>query len=205
MSSEEQKQILKMVAEGKISAEEAMTLIKALGETPPEAETEVVEASTGSGSGTTAAPELEETAAQARRWAMIPLWIGVAIVILSAYWLFSLAQASNFGFWFYCAWLPFLLGLAVVVLAAGSRAARWLFVRVERKRGRPRNIVLGFPLPLGLTAWFLRTFGHRIRDLERTNVDEILQALEKTTSSKSPLIVNVQDNEDGEHVQVYIG
>ena len=43
MSSEEQKQILKMVEDGKISAEEAMTLIKALEESPNGDEIEVID------------------------------------------------------------------------------------------------------------------------------------------------------------------
>ena len=47
MSSEEKKKILQMVEDGKISAEEAMTLIKALEETPAEDEIEVIDAEAG--------------------------------------------------------------------------------------------------------------------------------------------------------------
>jgi hypothetical protein len=38
-----------------------------------------------------------------------------------------------------------------------------------------------------------------------TSVDEIIQVLDATGKSGSPFIVNVHDDEDGEHVQVYIG
>jgi hypothetical protein len=36
-------------------------------------------------------------------------------------------------------------------------------------------------------------------------VDEIIQVLDATGKSDGPFIVNVNDDEDGEHVQVYIG
>ena len=49
MSSEEQKQILKMVEDGRISAEEAMELIKALEES--DVEMEIIEAAPASSSG----------------------------------------------------------------------------------------------------------------------------------------------------------
>ena len=80
-------------------------------------------------------------------------------------------------------------------------------MNVNRRKAHdgPRNITLGFPLPLGLAAWFLRTFGHKIHGMRNTKVDEIIQILDATGKSGAPLIINANDNEDGEHVQVYIG
>ena len=49
MSSYEEKQILKMVEDGVISAEEAMTLIKALEESPAADGVEVLETEAGMG------------------------------------------------------------------------------------------------------------------------------------------------------------
>jgi hypothetical protein len=60
-------------------------------------------------------------------------------------------------------------------------------------------------LPFGLTAWFLRNFGHNIHGMKRTSVDEIIQILDATGTSDAPLIINAHNGEDGEHVQVYIG
>jgi hypothetical protein len=101
-----------------------------------------------------------------------------------------------------------MLGVVFIALAAASRTARWVFVKVEeseRKHKKPTRLTLGFPLPLRLTAWVLRHFGHYIPDLEKTAADEAILALERTTSSDSPLVVDVEDDEDGDHVQVYIG
>lgn len=212
MSSEERKQILQMVEDGKITADQALVLIKEL---ERDSEAETLEASAlGSGvapgpeSQPASAPELERTAARARGLWQIPLWIGMLVTVLSGLGINSVMQSAGYNFWFYCLWVPFFLGVALMALAAWSRtAAHWLYVNVDRTRAQdgPRRIFLGFPLPLGLAGWFLRTFGNYIEGLRDTNVDEIVQAISMAKSIREPLIVNVDAGEDGERVQVYIG
>jgi len=213
MSSEERQHILKMVEDGKINADEAMKLMKALDESSMEME--IIEAAPASSSGPEAesdskkpnAPEFEEVAHRARRLWQIPLWIGVFITVLAAYWMYILVSTANYGFWFYFAWLPLLLGILMIALFASSRTSRWLYVNVQQAEGSegPRNITLGFPIPLGLASWFLRNFGNNIEGLRQANVDEIIELLSKGISAREPLIVNVDEAEHGEHVQVYIG
>lgn len=210
MSSDEQKQILKMVEDGKITADEAMELIRALDAASAEDEIEVIETEAGTGEpvegqGNTTMPEFEEVKARARRYAMVPLGIGVVFTILASYWLFVLVQSSNYGFWFACAWFPLLLGVLLVALSAGGMNARWLYVNVEQEPGEwPRHITLGFPVPLGLLSWLLRNFGHYANGMDRQRVDDILTLL-KTADAHGPLIVNVDEGDHGERVQVYIG
>ena len=211
MSSEERKKILQMVQDGKISAEQAASLMRALEADAvaqsAEAGMEVIETGASSDGERTDAPEFEEIKARARRFAMIPLWIGVAITVLSAWAIYSVQQSSGMNFWFFFLIIPLLLGVLFIALGASGQSSRWLYVNVDRRNAHdgPRNITLGFPLPLGLTAWFLRTFGHNIHSMRNTNVDEIIQLLDATGKSGAPLIINANDNEDGEHVQVYIG
>jgi hypothetical protein len=209
MSSEERKKILEMVEQGKISAEQAAHLMRALEEDPDPAEIEVIEPEPVPGSEQTqsSAPEFEEVKARARRFAMIPLWIGVLIAVFSAWGIYSIQQNAGMNFWFYCLLFPLFLGVLLIVLGAGGQSSRWLYVNVDRRNATdgPRNITLGFPLPLGITSWFLRTFGHNIHGMKNTNVDDIIQILDATGKSGEPFIVNVQDDQDGEHVQVYIG
>lgn len=209
MSSEERRKILQMVQDGKISAEQAASLMRALeaDADPSEAEVEVIEPGPSFSSETTDAPEFEAIKARARRFAMIPLWIGVALTVLSAWAIYSVQQSSGMNFWFFFLMIPLLIGVLFIALGASGQTSRWLYVNVDRRNAHdgPRNITLGFPLPLGLTAWFLRTFGHNIRGMKNTNVDEIIQLLDATGKSGAPLIINANDNEDGEHVQVYIG
>lgn len=210
MSAEERKKILQMVADGKINAEQAASLMKALAEEPTPSEVEVVEAESSSGfEGTesSSAPEFEKVKARARQFAMIPLWIGVLIAVLSSWGIYSIQQNAGMNFWFYCLLFPLFLGVLLIIIGAGGQGSHWLYVNVDRRYAEdgPRNITLGFPLPLGLTSWFLRVFGHNIQGLKNTNVDDIIQILDTTKNSGEPFIVNVQDDEDGEHVQVYIG
>ena len=74
--------------------------------------------------------------------------------------MYAILRGPGMNFWFYFLMLPLLLGVAVIALAAGSRAGaldlRGCAPETRRAAGR---IFLGFPLPLKLTAWFLRTFG----------------------------------------------
>ena len=210
MSSEERKKILQMVADGKISAEQAASLMKALEADEEPAPIEVIEPEPTSGfvaNEASSAPEFERVKARARQFAMIPLWVGVVIAVLSAWGIYGIQQNAGMNFWFYCLLFPLFLGVLLIVIGAGGQSSRWLYVNVDRLQAAdgPKNITLGFPLPLGLTAWFLRTFGHNIRGMQNTNVDDIIQILDTTKKSGEPFIVNVHDDEDGENVQVYIG
>jgi hypothetical protein len=141
-----------------------------------------------------------------RDWWMIPFGVGVGITVLGSLFMYWAFQAYGLGFWFACAWIPFLLGVAVLALSWESRSARWMHLRVEQKSGEwPQKIALSFPLPLRLTAWVMRTFGNHIPDLNGVPLDEVLQALDKSTSPENPFYVEVEEGEDGERVQIFIG
>jgi hypothetical protein len=214
MTNQERNQVLKMIEQGKITPAQGLALMQALDQKCPDAETIAVPgapAGEEQHSAPTAQapdpdPHLEHLNSTARRLWQIPLWIGVFITILSALGMYAILRGPGTNFWFYFLLLPLLLGVALTVLAAGSRAARWIYVDVHQKPGKyPHHIFLGFPLPLNLTAWFLRTFGPWIPDLQRTNVDEIIQAMQSGFVGKEPLIVHVDEGNTGERVQVYIG
>jgi hypothetical protein len=164
--------------------------------------------------GTQASPEVIESLPETpsfdprskkwQGWWQIPLWIGVIATILTGLLMYSLYRASGFGFWFACSWFPFLLSVAIVALAWASRSAHWLHVRVRQPQGqRPQNIAISFPIPLTVMAWFLRTFRSKIPGIQGTNADEMILALNHVTPDK-PFYVEVNE-EDGQHVEVYIG
>ena len=149
-------------------------------------------------------PEIEKW----RRWWMIPLWIGVGITIIGSLLMFWAYQSSGFGFWFVCSWLPFLLGVGVMAMAWGSRSARWLHLRVQQEPGEwPRTIAFSFPLPLRFAGWVLRTFSYFIPKVNDVDIDfdEMIQVLETSTNSDTPLYVEVDEGDGGEIVQIYIG
>ena len=217
MTDQERNQVLKMIEDGKISPEEGLRLMQALDQSPAEEAEEIPQVPAGEPSapdvqwktvqsGMEVDARIAQVKSTAQRLWQIPLWIGIALAVLSAVGMYFIMRGPGTNFWFYFMILPLLLGVAVIAAAVGTHKARWIFVDVHQKSGeRPQRIFLGFPLPLKLAAWFLHTFGHWIPDLKNTSVDEVIQIVENGLVGDSPLIVNVDEGEDGERVQVYIG
>ena len=149
MSSEERKKILQMVEEGKISAREAASLMRALDEDAHsvQAEMDVFQTEAASGFAGSEAPEFEEVKSRARRFAMIPLWAGVFVAVMSAWGIYSIQQSAGMNFWFFCLMVPLLLGVLLIALGAGGQSSKWLYVNVDRRNAHewPQNITLGFP------------------------------------------------------------
>jgi hypothetical protein len=196
----ERMRILQMIEDGEITAAEGLARLDDLAPIAPSA---VVDAPAAVG------PEhapAERDLQHWRRWWVIPFWAGVGILLAGAllmYWAYSTGGLSA---WFVLAGLPFGLGVLVTALAAGARTAKWIHIRIQTgKGGAPKHIALSFPLPLRFSAWVLRTFGDRIPQLKERGVDELIVALAEGTSSDTPFYIDVQDEADGEHVQVYIG
>lgn len=153
----------------------------------------------------TSNPYIDSSIDKWKRWWWIPMWVGIAVTVISGVLMYFAWQSGGFGFWFACSWFPFLLGVGVMALAWGSRTARWLHVRVYQQAGEwPQKIAISIPLPLRLSAWFFRTFGRYIPNMEHTNIDEIIMALEHT-SADTPIYVEVDEGDDGERVEVFIG
>ena len=149
-------------------------------------------------------PEIEKW----KRWWMIPVWIGVGITIIGGLLMLWAYQSTGFSFWFGCTWLPFLLGVAVIAMAWGSRSATWLHLRVQQEPGEwPQTIAFSFPLPLRFAAWFMRVFGHFIPKVNEIGIDfdQLIQVFENSTTPDTPLYVEVDEGENGEKVQIYIG
>lgn len=148
-----------------------------------------------------AAPEMNGF----RNWWRYPLWAGVAVTVLGAFFMYLAFRSSGYGFWFACAWFPFLFGVAMLALAWGSRQARWLHVRIHRQPGEsPQRIFISMPLPLRLAAWIIQVFNIRTPELDKKGLSDLILALERT-SPEAPLYVHVNDSDDGERVEVYIG
>jgi hypothetical protein len=140
-----------------------------------------------------------------KRWWMLPLWVGVGVTIVAGLLMFLVYQATQLSFWFACTWVPFLMGVALIFLAWGLRRSLWLHVRITQEPGGwPRKIAFSFPLPLGLAAWVMRTFKRWIPGMAHANVDEIMTGINSITSDK-PFYIEVDEGEDGERVEIFIG
>jgi hypothetical protein len=215
----ERMHILQMIEDRKITAAEGLRLLNALGGVkgqgggaeqrgearPSEPEASAAPAERSAPEPAPASPSIPDTSGW-RNWWMIPLWIGLGIVVFGGALMYWAYRAGGFGLWFACTTLPFALGVVVAALAWASRSSRWIHIRVNTgEEDGGHRIALSFPLPIRLAAWGLRVAGPFIPKLKDTGVDELVLALEETTSPDNPLFVDVHEGEGGERVQVYIG
>ncbi|MFZ5916300.1 MAG: SHOCT-like domain-containing protein [Chloroflexota bacterium] len=208
--TDERLQILQMIEENRITPQEGIKLLEALsGVAPGAPAAEVVPAAEGvaevpppvegeSAAPLAPAPDL----ANLRRLWLIPLALGGLLGTIGLVVTVLVQIASPGSFALICGLMPILLGVGVVLLAFWSHRARWLHVRI---RGEQR-ISLSFPLPLRLTGWILRLARPYVPQLRETALDELILSLDEgLASGAGGFYVDVQDDQDGEQVQVYIG
>lgn len=199
MTDSERQQVLKMVEDGKISADEGLKLLQALADDGPVEGVDAIETEPGEGEARSD-PDFDQKIGRFRRLWMIPFGVGILLTVLSAIWMFS---ALHSVFWFAVAFLPFLLGVALIVIGLESRASRWIYVKVRQNAGQEPGLI-AFSFPLSVVGWLVNLFGSHIPAVQKGVVDDVLQAVFCSTKSSEPLFVDVHD-EGGQHVQVYIG
>jgi hypothetical protein len=219
----ERLQILEMIEKGVISASEGVRLLNSLQGEPEEVANPQLSHIASTEANSTPIPavtveepiperktssvpfEIDSETKKWRRWWWIPLTVGIIITVVSGLLMFLAYQRSGFGFWFACLWFPLLLGVVIISLGAASRAMRWLHVRIHQEPGeRPQTIAISMPIPIRFVAWVLRVFKPHIPNMDKTNLDEVILALDKT-SPDQPFYVKVDEGESGEKVEVYIG
>ena len=219
-------QILEMIESGVITAAEGARLLQALDaddrlEESLENEFQAAESggmpgtyagteedNSGSVSGEVIENEFQPNIEKWKSYWVIPLWIGVGITIIGSLLMLWVYQSTGFSFWFGCTWLPFLIGVALIAMAWGSRSARWLHLRVKQEPGEwPQTIAFSFPLPLNFAAWFMRTFGQFIPRVNEIGIDfdQVIESFKNSTTPETPFYVEVDEGENGETVQIYIG
>jgi hypothetical protein len=211
-------QILEMIESGVITAEEGARLLQAfdaderLEETRNEHSESTSEAVFGDEpdpmEGVVFDTEYQPDFERWKRYWVIPLWIGVGFTIIGSLVMLWIYQSTGFSFWFACSWLPFLLGVGLITMAWGSRSARWLHLRIQQEPGEwPQTIAFSFPLPLNFAAWFMRTFGQFIPKVNEIDLDfdKVIETFKNSTTPEHPFYVEVDEGENGETVQIYIG
>ncbi|MFN2291038.1 MAG: SHOCT-like domain-containing protein [Anaerolineae bacterium] len=189
---EERLRILEMVGAGDITPEQAAELLAAL-DTPAEA-------------ASASPPSLPPAELRESRWArfwVYPLMAGGTVLILGALIMALVYSTDAARGWRVCGWLPMILGLGVMLIAWWTRSATWLHLRVREEDGQ--KVAFSFPLPLTLAAWVLRLAQPFVPQLKDTGVDDLIIALRQGKSRNEPLFINVEDDEKGESVEIYIG
>jgi len=212
-TGQERLEILEMIEEGTISPQEGLNLIRAL--EPEERKERLFPSGQAGNSGDQSGPEEQGPEPVSmpqmaglltwKRWWVLPFLLGMGITLLGGGWMYTAWDARGFGLLFLIAWIPFIVGVLILAFSWKSRNSPWLHLRVRQKPGKtPQRIAFSFPLPLGLMAWALKTFGKRIPQAKNSGVDEIILALQDSTLEEMPLIIDVDEGEEGEKVQIII-
>lgn len=199
--NQERQQILQMLQNGTITTDQAMELLDALA-TPANSQAPL--------NGAIVEPyEPPPNMDRFRRFWRIPFFIALGFLIFFGLWLYVIYQnndgAITLGFVF--VWSLFILAFLAALLAVFSRRAAWLHVRIKERNGR--NINLSFPLPLRLAQWAISIAGRFADDQTRGHLlmaSQFITAAQETMREPGaePLMIDV-DDDDGNHVQVYIG
>jgi len=199
---DERMKILKRIEAGEISAQEAVRLINELGQPAPSSEPEPdVRESEPPADEATTPPPLQVPKSLSQFW-VYPLYVGVGIVVLGAILLYAVYGASAGWGYALCGWPIFATGVLVVIIAWWLRTARWIHVRIRGKE----NVTISIPLPLRLTAWAFKIAKPFVPQFKDTGIDEVVLSLGDTLGKGGqPIYVDVNDEDEGEHVQVYIG
>ncbi len=208
MADEAKRKILAMVEQGTISPEEGLRLIDAMGRSQAIgselSEEGIVMATQEETTAPKIPPEERRRMNRLKRWWVLPFGIGLLVTTLGTIWMYTAYGTSGFGWGFWLAWIPFLLGIFMVAVSFQTSRSMWLHVRVKQRPGEsPGQIAISLPMPVGLTRWFLRTFGRRIPGLKEQPLENYSEILDNL-SPEEPFYVHVND-EDGEDVEVFIG
>jgi hypothetical protein len=208
MTDSERAQILKMIDDGKISAEEGLKLMQALAQDEEaEAETPLLETeSSGEAEWQPAPPDpvIERLKRRVRSFYLVPLFGGTFLTVFFAWLMYQSINSGSMGVMFYCLLFPALLfGILLLTVGAASQKSSWVYVDVQQKPGeKPGRIMIGFPLDLA--RWLMNTFKGNIPHAERDKANMVLNIMNETTSEE-PIVVQVDEGKDGDKVNVYIG
>jgi len=221
-TSEERQQVLHLIAAGKITPEEGSRLLAALsGGTPPElaapvASTEQAQATpqpeqtdpqqqayTPEQEVISPPPPIETQIPDTRHWWQVPFWIGAALLIAGAFTLAGALSSGAICLVLLCGLPLLLIGILAVIVAWFARNGPWVHIRVKHDRPGERDINLSVPLDLGVVA--VRVAEPFVPQMKNTGVDDVIMSMKDNVKKDQPLIIDVNDDEDGEHVQVIVG
>jgi hypothetical protein len=197
--SEEKKKILEMVESGRIGAEDAAKLLDLVSQPEP-SDSEPMAPSEGAGD------DHRESAAEpeprVRPYWRQALFVGAIVMIVGGAVLADAYQHSGVSVWTWLfGWLPLFLGLAIVTIAAWARSARWIHLRITSDY---EHLTFSFPLPLSLAASVVTFLQPFVPQMRHSGIDELILALQDGLHGDEPITIEVDDEEEGEHVRVLI-
>jgi hypothetical protein len=221
-TSEERQQVLRMIADGKITPEEGSRLLAALSggnlsiidmpsaapdpapeAPPPEQPDPQQQAYTPEQEVVSPPPPIDAQMPDTRHWWQVPFWIGAALLVAGAFTLAGALSSGAICLVLLCGLPLLLIGILAVVVAWFARNGPWVHIRVKHSRPGDRDINLSVPLDLGVMT--VRVAEPFVPQMKNTGVDDVILSMKDNVKKDQPLIIDVNDDEDGEHVQVIMG
>ena len=223
-TSEERQKILQMISSGKISAEEGTRLLNALSgypqpdqPAPPEQpqiappvdraeETQAAQqekAPTPESEVIDPPPPIDVNMPDTRHWWQVPFWIGLAVLMAGAFTLAGALSSGAVCFVLLCGLPLIFIGLIMIIVAWFARNGPWVHIRVKNNRPGQHNVNISVPLDLGVVA--VRVAEPFVPQMRNTGIDDVIVSLKNNVKGDQPVIIDVNDDEDGEHVQVIVG
>jgi hypothetical protein len=136
---------------------------------------------------------------------MLGVWLGVIALVLGTMWMLSRLQGPGMDFWFYCAWLPIAVGVLLIALGWSVSNSPWVSVRVRsQEAGRDFRLHFSLPLPVGLARSGLGMVRGRISHKDLDLLTFTLAELEKGVRPEEPIVIRVDDDEEGDQVELVI-
>ena len=138
-------------------------------------------------------------------WSLI-LFGGATLTGFSAYWAYQGFQKAGLGWGFWLSWIPFVLGVGIMVLGAALFDSPWLYLKVvSHDTGKPIKISFAIPLPIKLAAWVFKTFHSRLpASMQEMNLNDLMVEVENTLKRGEPFQIVVDDEESADEVILLI-
>lgn len=138
-------------------------------------------------------------------WSMF--LVGGAILSgFSAYWIYQGYQNKGFGWGFWLSWIPMLIGIGLMIFGWALLESPWMHVRVRAKdQTKFANIIFSMPVPFNIAKWVMQNFGHYMpNEVKGYDILEIIDQAEVSIKNGEPFQVQVDDDEDGSKVEIFI-
>jgi hypothetical protein len=148
-------------------------------------------------------PPVDVNLPNTQHWWQVPFWIGLAITIAGAFMTAGTLQSGAACLLLLCAFPMLVIGLLLIIAAWFARNGPWVHIRVKHNRPGERNVNLSVPLDLSVMA--VRMAEPFVPQMRRTGVDDVLVSMKDNVKKDQPLIIDVNDDDNGEHVQVIVG
>jgi hypothetical protein len=198
--SEERRKILEMVQGGTVTPEQGAALLGLISDSAPPGGDQATPVDPASGGRPGGRPDW---VARTRHYWIYGLAAGMLVMLAGGAVVSAAYQQERITLWTWLfGWIPFSLGLATITIAVWARTAPWVHLRIL---GPSDRVVLGFPVPLRLAALVLSVARPWIPKLRDTAIDEAILVLADGLADDQPIMIEVNEQDKGEHVQIYIG